>query len=249
MKVAIPVDRQKLEKCIREAEEGSNFAGFSALYNRVAATYNVGAEHPIQPQIVGLRIQSWNIPIKTKKGKRGRESQNGNGKPAVVKEENGLPEVKPEVVPPKPKSIYEYPTRSDIEASQSVVACGCHCINIMAPAGDCPAKLSGTDQESVIIWAEKVVEAGHKKGLHFSPSALRYFVRQFYDLETSEHQAVCDCLQFVGYTKLPGEEMPIVVIPPSPKFIPVDEDELEEVETQIKLAAVDLDEIEEEELD
>jgi hypothetical protein len=155
----------------------------------------------------------------------------------------------------KPRSIYDMPTRSDVEASQSAQICGCRCINIIAPAGDCPAKLTSTDQESALVWAEKTIDAGHKKGLHFSPSALRYFVRQFFDLHSDEHQTVCDCLYSVVYARTPEQgRMPIAIIPPQPIAASkpakpkIDDEELVEVEAQIKLAAVNLDEIEEEEL-
>ena len=267
MKTAIPVDRAKLERCIKEAEQANHFPGLSALHAHVAATYNVGAEHPIQPSVVGLRIAKWYISTKTQKGKRGRAAGNGNGapKPIVTKADKPeAPEVaEPEiletepVVPPKAKSKWDMPILCDVEATQSLQMCGCRCINIMAPAGDCPEKLASTEQEVVIVWAEKVIQAGHKKGLHFAPSALKYFIRQFYDLDSEEHRTAVGHVQSMGYARiqkgeLPAamERMPVVVIPPQSKpSKPVDEEELEDVEVQIKLAAVNLADIEEEVLD
>ncbi|MCK9459504.1 MAG: hypothetical protein M0R80_07690 [Proteobacteria bacterium] len=263
MKTAIPVDRAKFERCIKEAEQTNHFPGLSALHAHVAAAYNVGAEHPIQPSVVGLRITSWGIPVKTQKGKRGRPGT-GAPKPVVTKPvatdkpevaESVAPAPVPAIEPAKPKSRWDIPILCDVEASQSMQMCGCRCINIMAPAGDCPAKLLGTEQETVIIWAEKVIQAGHAKGLHFSPSALKYFVRQFYDLDSEEHRLAVSHIQSMGYVKiqegeLPAPRMPVPIILPQPKPSKVaDEEELEDVETQIKLAAVNLADIEEETLD
>jgi hypothetical protein len=46
----------------------------------------------------------------------------------------------------------------------------------------------------VRTWVKKVVEAGHSRGLHFSPSALGYYSRQFFEINSPEQKTVIDHL-------------------------------------------------------
>lgn len=58
--------------------------------------------------------------------------------------------------------------------------------------GGCPVKLTGTDEATVHEWVERVIRYGHReKRSHYAESALRYFVRCFYDLFSEEYKEVC----------------------------------------------------------
>jgi len=191
---ATPVDRDILTAAVTEAEQTETFPGLSVLYKKVAEIYNSkGPETPISLAIAMARIQKWKIPTKTKKGRRGNPV-NGISKP-TPKQPEPEPEPEPIVVePPKIISKFDKPTRTDVENSDSFKLCGCRNINIIAPAGNCPVKLTATDIETLRTWVTKVVEAGHAKGLHFGPSALRCFSRQFYDYNDSDYKIVLENL-------------------------------------------------------
>jgi len=109
--------------------------------------------------------------------------------------------------------------------------CGCKFINITAPAGPCPAKLSGVSKEELEAWSQKVMETGHKAELHYSLEALQYFVRQFYDMDTTEfktaHGILANLEQSWGWEE--------------------DEKEEEEMEDspKIKLPEIDVSDVEE----
>jgi len=70
------VNRQRLAQAIADAEANGPLVNRSVLYASVAERYNVacgvkGNEY-ITPSIVMLRINEWNMSIKTPVGKRGR---------------------------------------------------------------------------------------------------------------------------------------------------------------------------------
>jgi hypothetical protein len=68
-------------------------------------------------------------------------------------------------------------------------------MNVFAPAGSSPAKLDSTDRDAVVAWHDKVMEAGHREGKHYSPHALRYFVANYhFDRGTPEYDEVCAVL-------------------------------------------------------
>ena len=67
--------------------------------------------------------------------------------------------------------------------------------SIAIPAGKCPVKLHGTDPESIEIWAHGIIGHGHDNSVRYEVSALCYWVRDFYDIGTPEHKAVCGALQ------------------------------------------------------
>lgn len=82
------------------------------------------------------------------------------------------------------------PRKSKFRKISYTASCGCRCMVIDGPAGECPAKLTGTDKESVATWIEKVMDAGHNKSLHYSLVALKYFVRNFYEFKSPEWRTV-----------------------------------------------------------
>lgn len=76
-KTAKPVNRQRLAQAIADAEAQGPLTNRQTLYAACAERYNVacGATCPkdwITPSIVLLRIQEWQMSVKTPVGKRGR---------------------------------------------------------------------------------------------------------------------------------------------------------------------------------
>lgn len=61
---------------------------------------------------------------------------------------------------------------------------------VWTPAGAAPAKLTGTSEEEVYEWAEKVLAHGERVGKHYLVQALIYWVREFYDINGPEHPIV-----------------------------------------------------------
>jgi hypothetical protein len=124
---------------------------------------------------------------------------------------------------------FNKPDRIDVEASASKQAYGWIGQVVTAPAGACPYKLDDTSENAVHLWANRVVNAGHNKDMHFAPSALRLFARQFFEFDTEEYQTVCQHIA----TALPD-------------YIPADEEELrQEVEEMAPEIEVEEPEIEE----
>jgi hypothetical protein len=65
---------------------------------------------------------------------------------------------------------------------------------IFTPSGLCPVQLRGTDIESVNTWAEKLREYGYSQQKEYTYPALRYWVRQFYEIGSAEYEAICELL-------------------------------------------------------
>lgn len=94
------------------------------------------------------------------------------------------------------------PTNTDIEASHSLHRCGCDNMLIYTPQGSSPAKLDAADEESVAAWHDKVMEAGHAKGRHYSPAALRYFLARYHfdfdrNSDEDEYAEACEVLRSI----------------------------------------------------
>ena len=58
--------------------------------------------------------------------------------------------------------------------------------SVHTPAGVCPVKLQTTTFEAVGDWVEKVLSAGEKIQINYSPSALKYFLRHSFDIFSKE---------------------------------------------------------------
>lgn len=60
---------------------------------------------------------------------------------------------------------------------------------ILVPAGNCPVKLHDKTREAVVRWIETLVEKRN-----YAVSALKYYVRQFYDIHGAEFRDICDVI-------------------------------------------------------
>ena len=124
-----------------------------------------------------MRVEDWQIAVKTPKGKRGRQPGQ------KIEKREKVEKLIPDPVLAK-KSEFEPTKGVSVEIQRRRMAsgsCGCGHMSIIAPAGYCPVKLTGTDRETVFKWAEKVVDAGHKIARHFTMKAVKYYAREFFD--------------------------------------------------------------------
>lgn len=79
---------------------------------------------------------------------------------------------------------------------------------IITPSGPCPVEFSGDMRD----WVQRVIDAGHSIRKHYQPAALRYWLRQFFDIHSAEHK------QKIGELKLVYNE------PTAPPIIPTEKD-------------------------
>jgi hypothetical protein len=63
---------------------------------------------------------------------------------------------------------------------------------VLAPAGSCPHRLSGTDTESIDEWVVKVRNTFGAKREFLTMKGVIYFVRHFYDMSSPEYKTVKD---------------------------------------------------------
>jgi hypothetical protein len=83
--------------------------------------------------------------------------------------------------------------RTELEAQQSAARHGWTGTIITTPAGPCRFKvgdlteMSTNDREDrVHTWENQVINFGHSEGVHYAPAALRYWLRQEFDVTTSD---------------------------------------------------------------
>lgn len=70
-------------------------------------------------------------------------------------------------------------------------------VTISTPAGKPPCKLASSSEEDVKSWIEKTIEAGLQNDQFYVESAIKYYVRSFFDMndQKEEYEKVCS---FVG---------------------------------------------------
>ena len=100
--------------------------------------------------------------------------------PLVVVENK--PDIPPRTIP---KPIPKPEPRHDIRGGRL----------IHTPAGDCPSKLTGISAEEVEVWTHSVLAKGREKGENYLFAALRYWVREFYDIGSSDYNEVVALLK------------------------------------------------------
>lgn len=62
--------------------------------------------------------------------------------------------------------------------------------HILTPSGKCPIRLRGCDREDVELWAHSLVEKGRIERIFYEVSALKYWVRDFYEVGSDTHKQV-----------------------------------------------------------
>jgi hypothetical protein len=78
-------------------------------------------------------------------------------------------------------------------------------VPILIPCGECPIKLEGTEHPQILDWAKDVILWGKTNGRNFTKDALRYWVRDFYEVGSKEHNSVRAYLATLGKPEEPSE--------------------------------------------
>lgn len=114
------------------------------------------------------------VGVRTRQCDCGHEFSKTNGGDAPVHAPKQEPKTEAKDAPPK-----DEPRPSHIRRQ-----------GVWTPAGAAPAKLSGTSEDEVYEWAEKVLAHGERVGKHYLVQALIYWVREFYDINGPEFPIV-----------------------------------------------------------
>jgi len=222
-RTAIPVDRTLFEQAVQQAEVNGPLSTQSELFVAVAEKYNALAPNPISSAVAKLRIEGWELVIKTAKARIFKKGNKEETEKSVVPEpaKKSAPPIEDDA--PKGVSVEMQRRRS------ATGSCGCGFMSIIAPAGWCPVKLTGTDEESVKVWARKVVEAGHKIQRHFTLVALKYWVSQFYE-RGEDRRTICQHLTSIYDTDVFQSWQDVRSYEPTKKAsIVLEEESLDEV--------------------
>lgn len=67
-------------------------------------------------------------------------------------------------------------------------------VKITTPAGNCPVKLKAFDDDSIQAWCQEVVNHGSTCSRQYGAEALKYWVREFVDIQSQEYHRVCDVI-------------------------------------------------------
>lgn len=59
---------------------------------------------------------------------------------------------------------------------------------ILIGAGKCPVALNSIEPEKIEEWVQLLITHGRTNGIFFSPLAMRYYVGQFYNVNTQEYK-------------------------------------------------------------
>lgn len=76
-RAAVEVDKDRLIKSLNAVEKDGPLANRSILYVKVSEAYNDGADAPITPSVVNLRIESWGLTPLTAKARNKAPKANG----------------------------------------------------------------------------------------------------------------------------------------------------------------------------
>jgi hypothetical protein len=63
---------------------------------------------------------------------------------------------------------------------------------VRTPSGQCPIKLVGMNQESVNNFCLNIISYGSQQGILYMPQAIKYFIRQQYDVNSRKYERFCE---------------------------------------------------------
>ena len=133
---------------------------------------------PLSAAVIYQRVQEYGIETKTKPA-RGRKRTN------TLELTNDI-----EGVETKPAPVAISFVNDRMNKFNAGIPLRPGCSMIVVPAGACPHKLSGTDENSVTDWGKKIVKTFFTQRQQLAPSALAYFAREFYDVFSEEFKTV-----------------------------------------------------------
>lgn len=68
---------------------------------------------------------------------------------------------------------------------------GAGSLHIEIPSGPCPIFLKGTTNELIKEWVESIIAEGLKNKKLYLPSAIKYFLREFVDINGKHYKPIC----------------------------------------------------------
>lgn len=210
---------KRLDYLVAEAEYEGAFGSFEDLCEALSNT-RWATEQGYDEVAIGNLLYEHNIETETPKPPRSEwqsgetvEEEKPKKRPAPKHKPEPKPKPKPEPPLPltteKPKKVAPEPppetkkkvtlsVASTTPESQRQRCPDARTVRITTPAGPCPVQLKGTSAEEVERWAEAVRKAGlEEHGKWYMIRALRYWVRQFYEINTPNHKLVCDTLDAI----------------------------------------------------
>lgn len=72
------------------------------------------------------------------------------------------------------------------------------CRVVITPAGPCPVKLQGIEQEFIDRWVEELIDLGIRNKQLYSISAMRYYGREFFDIQSPQYRHFCATIEGVA---------------------------------------------------
>lgn len=84
---SININKQTLTEIIQQCEKSQTYKNHSQLFKDVAQKYATLMKTPITPALIYLRVNEWEIPVTTPKGRKGR--QKGEAIPSGVRKARG----------------------------------------------------------------------------------------------------------------------------------------------------------------
>lgn len=181
----LEISLEDLQKAVDQVEQNRTFDKLTDLWEAVAQTdWAKGLQpRPLTAPVAYQRANELGVVTKTKSARKKIESM-----PAAVVDVQDEEEEIPEEPKKKPNPILV----GDKAALQNSGIPSFRGIRLVGtPAGACPVKLAGTDQEVVESWCFKVVSHFyHAERMQMTPSALIYFAASFFDRDTPEFEEV-----------------------------------------------------------
>ena len=96
----------------------------------------------------------------------------------------------------EPVPVGELPKPIEIKPSERPLGGGGRrCVS--TPSGKCPVKLNSNTREDVELWAHSLMDYAQKQDVSYTVSALKYWVRDTYEVSTDDHKLCCEHLESI----------------------------------------------------
>lgn len=126
MRVKQEINRTELEKVVQEIEASNTFTNRSALFKAISETdWAKGHKKPLTSSVVMLRINEFNIPLKTPKGKKGAGLDGARRTGATRERKKANPAVISELRKVTPKSRHRLVDKIENGSMSSAIKLKC----------------------------------------------------------------------------------------------------------------------------
>lgn len=207
-KPSITVERDVLEAAIKKVENGSSLSSLADFWEALTKEYNNNVS--VSSSSVGSfatlksRMEEWEIPSLTVANhSRVRKTKQPVG---LVGEELVSETQLNRNYKNEPKVSVGHSSNETLSLGRKEIKLGISDIEreallfaasfgkrgriVYAPAGNCPVKFKDDSPSGIKNWFEQLVAHGHGEGIQYAPSAIRYFLRHFYDMGSQEYKNI-----------------------------------------------------------